>query len=92
MRHLTTIVAILLVSSSAAVAQAQEQKRPDPEVIEDKTPAAPMPVYSGATVNIIRNLKSQQYSIQRTLPEGYERVGPDKRDERNPLHRFKPER
>src|SRR5215813_13302923 len=39
--------------------QALEKKRPDPEVIEGKTPA-PVPAYSGATVNIIRNLKSQE--------------------------------
>jgi hypothetical protein len=65
MRHLTTIVAILLVSSSAAVAQAQEQKRPDPEVVQDKTPK---PAYSGATVNIIRNLKRQEYRVDREVP------------------------
>jgi hypothetical protein len=65
MRHLTTIVAILLVSSSAAVAQAQEQKRPDTEVVQDKTAK---PVFSGASVNIIRNLKSQEYSIEREAP------------------------
>jgi hypothetical protein len=66
-------VALLVLAALAAPASAQApeeykidrevpHKRPDPEVIEDKTPA-PVPMYSGATVNIIRSLKSQEYSI-----------------------------
>jgi hypothetical protein len=51
---------LILALATPASAQALEKKRPDPEVIEDKTPRArAVPVYSGATVNIIRNLKQQ---------------------------------
>src|SRR5262249_16052981 len=50
--------------------QALEKKRPDPEVIEGKTPA-PVPVYSGATVNIIRNLKNQEYKFDPRVQQHY---------------------
>jgi len=34
---------------------------------------APLPVYSGATVNIIRNLKSQEYKVEREIPHSADR-------------------
>jgi hypothetical protein len=48
--------AVLLVSSSAAVAQAQEKKGPDPEAL----------IQYNAIFNPIR--KSQDYKVERKLP------------------------
>jgi hypothetical protein len=35
--------------------------------------APPAPVFSGATVNIIRNLKSQEYKVEREIPHSADR-------------------
>ena len=35
--------------------------------------SAPAPVFSGATVNIIRNLKSQEYKVEREIPPSADR-------------------
>jgi pilus assembly protein CpaB len=38
-----------------------------------KAEPAPLPAYSGATVNIIRNLKSQEYKVEREIPHSADR-------------------
>ena len=43
------------------------EARPVPQAPAKAQPA-PLPVYSGATVNIIRNLKSQEYKVEREIP------------------------
>jgi hypothetical protein len=56
MRHLTIIVAVLLVASLAA---AQERKRPDPEVIQDKF--VPGRIHPNL-------LWAQEYKVERLIP------------------------
>jgi len=50
------------------------EARPAPQAqAPAKTQPAPLPVYSGATVNIIRNLKSQEYKVEREIPHSADR-------------------
>src|SRR5262249_39665185 len=48
---------------------------PRPPVLPKAPSSAPppAPVYSGATVNIIRNLKSQEYKVEREIPHSADR-------------------
>jgi len=48
------------------------EARPVPQAPAKAQPA-PLPVYSGATVNIIRNLKSQEYKVEREIPHSADR-------------------
>ena len=51
------------------------EARPAPQAPQApaKAQPAPVPVYSGATVNIIRNLKSQEYKVEREIPHSADR-------------------
>ena len=50
----------------------EAEARPVPQA-PTKAQPAPVPVYSGATVNIIRNLKSQEYKVDREIPHSADR-------------------
>jgi len=53
-------------------ADLSDEPRPVPQA-PAKAQLAPAPVYSGATVNIIRNLKSQEYKVDREIPHSADR-------------------
>ena len=51
------------------------EARPAPQAPQApaKAQPAPVPVYSGATVTIIRNLKGQEYKVEREIPHSADR-------------------
>jgi pilus assembly protein CpaB len=49
------------------------EARPVPQAPAKAQPA-PVPVFSGATVNIIRNLKAQEYKVEREIPHSADRA------------------
>jgi len=49
------------------------EARPAPPQAPAKAQPPPVPVYSGATVTIIRNLKGQEYKVDREIPHSADR-------------------
>jgi len=51
----------------------EAEPRPVPQAPPRVQPAPPLPLPSGVTVNIIRNLKSQEYKVEREIPHSADR-------------------
>ena len=71
----------LILRKAGDSAMVQDRRVTEADLSEGEVPPqapakaqpAPLPVYSGVTVNIIRNLKSQEYKVDREIPHSADR-------------------